>query len=89
MKDLDSELMLRAIELGAGGDPTPNPHVGSVLAKADGTIIAEGFHEAAGLDHAEVVALKKAGPKSKIECNRRQTPLRQREKERQNPHDLS
>jgi len=61
VKDLDSELMLRAIELGAGGDPTPNPHVGSLIATADGTVIAEGFHEAAGLDHAEVAALKKAG----------------------------
>ncbi len=60
MKDLDSDLMLRAIELGAGGDPTPNPHVGAVVATPEGTIIAEGFHEAAGLDHAEVVALKKA-----------------------------
>jgi diaminohydroxyphosphoribosylaminopyrimidine deaminase/5-amino-6-(5-phosphoribosylamino)uracil reductase len=61
MKDLDSELMLRAIGLGAGGDPTPNPHVGSLVASANGAVIAEGFHEAAGLDHAEVVALKKAG----------------------------
>jgi diaminohydroxyphosphoribosylaminopyrimidine deaminase/5-amino-6-(5-phosphoribosylamino)uracil reductase len=61
MKDLDSELMLRAIALGAGGDPTPNPHVGSVIADAEGNVIAEGFHQAAGLDHAEVVALKKAG----------------------------
>ena len=62
MKDLDSELMSRALELGAGGDPTPNPHVGAVIADADGNILAEGFHEAAGLDHAEVVALRKAGP---------------------------
>ncbi|HEY1533406.1 MAG TPA: hypothetical protein VGF76_05295, partial [Polyangiaceae bacterium] len=61
VKDLDSELMLRAIELGAGGDPTPNPHVGSLIATADGKVIAEGFHEAAGLDHAEIVALKRAG----------------------------
>ena len=61
MKDLDSELMLRALALGTGGDPTPNPHVGSVIADADGTIIGEGFHQAAGHDHAEVVALKKAG----------------------------
>src|SRR6187551_4111662 len=53
--------MLRALELGAGGDPTPNPHVGALIADADGNILAEGFHEAAGLDHAEVVALKKAG----------------------------
>jgi len=62
VKDLDSELMSRALELGAGGDPTPNPHVGAVIADADGNILAEGFHEAAGLDHAEVVALRKAGP---------------------------
>ena len=61
MKDLDSELMLRAIALGAGGDPTPNPHVGSVIADSDGNVVSEGFHQAAGLDHAEVVALKQAG----------------------------
>jgi diaminohydroxyphosphoribosylaminopyrimidine deaminase/5-amino-6-(5-phosphoribosylamino)uracil reductase len=61
MKDLDSELMLRALELGQNGDPTPNPHVGALVARADGTIIGEGFHETAGLEHAEVVALRKAG----------------------------
>jgi diaminohydroxyphosphoribosylaminopyrimidine deaminase/5-amino-6-(5-phosphoribosylamino)uracil reductase len=61
MKDLDSELMLRALELGAGGEPTPNPHVGCVIADAEGTVVGEGFHQTAGLDHAEVVALKKAG----------------------------
>jgi len=61
VKDLDSELMSRALELGAGGDPTPNPHAGALIADADGNILAEGFHQAAGLDHAEVVALKKAG----------------------------
>lgn len=61
MKDLDSELMLRAIAVGAGGDPTPNPHVGCVIADDEGNVIAEGFHQQAGLDHAEVAALKKAG----------------------------
>src|SRR5882757_5731510 len=61
MKDLDSEQMLRALALGTGGDPTPNPHVGCVIADAAGNVIAEGFHQTAGLDHAEVVALKKAG----------------------------
>src|SRR3954470_8670716 len=53
--------MSRALEIGAGGDPTPNPHAGALIADDDGNIIAEGFHQTAGLDHAEVVALKKAG----------------------------
>lgn len=61
MKDLDSELMLRALEAGATGDPTPNPHVGAVIADDEGNLIAEGHHQQAGLDHAEVAALKKAG----------------------------
>ena len=61
VEDLDSDLMRRALELGQGGDPTPNPHVGAVIADAAGNIVGEGFHQAAGLDHAEVVALKKAG----------------------------
>lgn len=58
--EMDVELMTRALELGHGGDPSPNPHVGAVV--ADGrTIIGEGFHNQVGDDHAEVVALKKAG----------------------------
>jgi len=65
MRDLDSELMTRAIELGRGGDPTPNPHVGSVIADAQGNVVGEGFHQAAGLDHAEVVALKNAGSQAR------------------------
>ncbi|MEO6598571.1 MAG: bifunctional diaminohydroxyphosphoribosylaminopyrimidine deaminase/5-amino-6-(5-phosphoribosylamino)uracil reductase RibD [Polyangiaceae bacterium] len=61
MEDLDNDLMRRALELGGGGDPTPNPHAGALVADAAGNVIAEGFHQAAGLEHAEVVALKKAG----------------------------
>lgn len=64
-KDLDHELMGRALELGRGGDPSPNPHVGSVVAGADGKIIAEAFHQSAGTDHAEVSALKAAGEKAR------------------------
>ncbi|MBK7580971.1 MAG: bifunctional diaminohydroxyphosphoribosylaminopyrimidine deaminase/5-amino-6-(5-phosphoribosylamino)uracil reductase RibD [Myxococcales bacterium] len=60
MPDIDAKLMARAIELAHGGDPSPNPHVGCVI--ADGaTIIAEAFHNAAGLDHAEIAALAAAG----------------------------
>src|SRR5688572_8118150 len=60
MPDVDAKLMGRAIELAQSGDPSPNPHVGCVI--ADGaTIIAEAFHETAGLDHAEIAALRSAG----------------------------
>jgi diaminohydroxyphosphoribosylaminopyrimidine deaminase/5-amino-6-(5-phosphoribosylamino)uracil reductase len=64
-KDLDQELMRQALLLGEKGDPSPNPHVGSLVADASGQIIAEGFHEAHGLDHAESVALKQAGEKAR------------------------
>jgi diaminohydroxyphosphoribosylaminopyrimidine deaminase / 5-amino-6-(5-phosphoribosylamino)uracil reductase len=51
-----------AIQLGERGRSTapPNPWVGCVIVKG-GEIIAEGFHEAAGKKHAEVIALEKAG----------------------------
>jgi diaminohydroxyphosphoribosylaminopyrimidine deaminase/5-amino-6-(5-phosphoribosylamino)uracil reductase len=60
MKDIDQELMARAIKLAQGGDPSPNPHVGSIVASGD-KVLGEAFHQAAGLDHAEVEALKAAG----------------------------
>jgi diaminohydroxyphosphoribosylaminopyrimidine deaminase/5-amino-6-(5-phosphoribosylamino)uracil reductase len=61
--DLDAKYMARAVELGRLGDPSPNPHVGCVIAKGD-TIIAEGHHATAGAEHAEIVALKAAGKKA-------------------------
>ncbi len=64
MSDFDIQMMRRAIELGRSGDPSPNPHVGCVVANGS-EIVAEGFHEAAGLDHAEVVALRAAGDRAK------------------------
>lgn len=53
--------MDRAIELAHGGRPSPNPHVGAVVVR-EGQVVGEGRHERAGEDHAEVVALKLAGP---------------------------
>jgi len=62
--DIDTELMGKALELGASGDPSPNPHVGALV--ADGReVLGEGFHSLAGEDHAEVVALKAAGERAK------------------------
>jgi len=51
--------MARALELAASGlyVPAPNPRVGCVIVK-DGQIVAEGVTQAAGLAHAEVMALR-------------------------------
>lgn len=43
---------------------SPNPMVGAVVVKGN-KVIASGYHARCGGDHAEVVALKKAGKKSK------------------------
>jgi diaminohydroxyphosphoribosylaminopyrimidine deaminase/5-amino-6-(5-phosphoribosylamino)uracil reductase len=48
----------------AAGRTSPNPMVGAVLVRG-GKIIATGFHKIAGADHAEIVALKRAGAKAK------------------------
>jgi diaminohydroxyphosphoribosylaminopyrimidine deaminase/5-amino-6-(5-phosphoribosylamino)uracil reductase len=55
--------MARALELAARGLYTtdPNPRVGSVVAR-DGLVIGEGWHVRAGEPHAEVLALRAAGP---------------------------
>jgi len=57
----DIEFMSRALELAdrAAGRTSPNPMVGAVIVR-DGTVVAEGYHERAGADHAEIVALKRA-----------------------------
>lgn len=61
--DRDAEMMAKAIELAQGGDPSPNPHVGAVVADAK-AVVGEGFHNLAGDDHAEIVALKAAGARA-------------------------
>jgi diaminohydroxyphosphoribosylaminopyrimidine deaminase/5-amino-6-(5-phosphoribosylamino)uracil reductase len=62
--ELDAELMGRALELGRSGDPSPNPHVGAVIAVGR-EIVGEGFHNLAGDEHAEIVALKAAGERAR------------------------
>ncbi len=54
--------MRRALALAkrAWGMTSPNPMVGAVIVR-NNNIIAEGFHKKPGTDHAEVVAIDKAG----------------------------
>jgi diaminohydroxyphosphoribosylaminopyrimidine deaminase/5-amino-6-(5-phosphoribosylamino)uracil reductase len=46
------------------GQTSPNPAVGAVIVK-DGEIVGRGFHTWAGVDHAEVIALREAGEKAR------------------------
>ena len=60
MSELDEFYMARALQLAERGLYTtqPNPRVGCVLV-GDGEIIAEAWHQRAGEDHAEIIALAK------------------------------
>lgn len=61
MKRTDEYFMNRAMQLAlkARGKTTPNPMVGAVVVRK-GCIVGEGFHERAGMAHAEIIALEKA-----------------------------
>jgi diaminohydroxyphosphoribosylaminopyrimidine deaminase / 5-amino-6-(5-phosphoribosylamino)uracil reductase len=63
MADQDRVHMARALELAARGLYTtdPNPRVGCVVVRDD-RVIGEGWHVRAGEPHAEVLALRAAGP---------------------------
>jgi len=54
----------RAVDLAERGAATalPNPVVGCVLLSPGGWVVGEGFHERPGGPHAEVAALRTAGP---------------------------
>lgn len=60
------QYMQRAYTLALKGQGTtlPNPMVGAVLVKS-GKVIAEGWHLRCGADHAEAMAISKAGIKAK------------------------
>jgi diaminohydroxyphosphoribosylaminopyrimidine deaminase/5-amino-6-(5-phosphoribosylamino)uracil reductase len=60
----DEKWMGLALEHGAHGTPSPNPHVGAVVVR-NGELVAVGHHERAGEDHAEVVALREAGARAR------------------------
>lgn len=59
------EYMVEAVALACKGEgrTAPNPPVGAVVVR-DGRIVGKGFHPKAGEPHAEVFALREAGPLS-------------------------
>lgn len=61
-----SYFMSQALQLASRGQCTvsPNPMVGCVIVQND-TIVGSGFHQKAGQPHAEIIALKDAGEKSR------------------------
>ncbi len=46
------------------GDTSPNPAVGAVIVK-DGRLVGRGYHRRAGLPHAEIEALRRAGKQAR------------------------
>ncbi|MFM8524021.1 MAG: bifunctional diaminohydroxyphosphoribosylaminopyrimidine deaminase/5-amino-6-(5-phosphoribosylamino)uracil reductase RibD [Cyanobacteriota bacterium] len=59
--------MERALQLAALGQgrTSPNPMVGAVVLDAEGHLVGEGYHAAAGQPHAEVGALRQAGERAR------------------------
>lgn len=62
LNPLDAARLRQALELAAGviGLTDPNPRVGCVIGRPDGTVLAVGATQAAGGPHAEAVALAEA-----------------------------
>jgi diaminohydroxyphosphoribosylaminopyrimidine deaminase/5-amino-6-(5-phosphoribosylamino)uracil reductase len=64
--DADHQYMREALELARRGlfTTSPNPRVGCVLVN-EGQVVGRGWHEKAGLPHAEVNALREAGERAR------------------------
>ena len=52
------------LALRGAGRTSPNPLVGAVLVR-NGRVLATGYHRRAGADHAEIIALKRAGKRAR------------------------
>jgi len=59
-KEEKNAIMREVLKLALKGRTSPNPRVGCIIMK-DNVVVGKGYHKKAGLEHAEVVALQKAG----------------------------
>ncbi len=57
---VDTAFMEQAVTLAGRTMPSPNPRVGAVIVR-DGRVVGRGFHEKAGMPHAEIIAINDAG----------------------------
>jgi diaminohydroxyphosphoribosylaminopyrimidine deaminase/5-amino-6-(5-phosphoribosylamino)uracil reductase len=67
VNDRDAFFMRQALQLAerGRGRTSPNPMVGALVVDPEGVIVGRGAHEAAGGPHAEVHALRDAGPRAR------------------------
>ena len=65
--ETDERFIRRALDLARQGIAltSPNPCVGAVIVDTERKVAGEGFHTYDGLKHAEILALEKAGDKSR------------------------
>lgn len=63
-QELDAQMMDLAVAEARKGHPSPNPRVGAVVALGD-EVISAGYHERAGEEHAEMMALRLAGERAR------------------------
>lgn len=63
----DEQFMRQALDLARQGIAlaSPNPRVGAVVVDASGAVAGTGFHTYAGVKHAEVMALERAGARAR------------------------
>ena len=66
LEDADARHMAAALRLArkAAGRTSPNPLVGAVVVR-NGRVVGSGYHRRAGEPHAEVDALRQAGPRAR------------------------
>ncbi|MGA7379962.1 MAG: bifunctional diaminohydroxyphosphoribosylaminopyrimidine deaminase/5-amino-6-(5-phosphoribosylamino)uracil reductase RibD, partial [Terriglobales bacterium] len=63
----DEQFLHQALELARTGIglTSPNPNVGAVLVDTNGAVIGSGSHTYAGVKHAEILAIERAGQRAR------------------------